>query len=41
VRVDSVTAQYLIETAKTSHQKPEEIIGSMVRERIAETAAVY
>jgi translation elongation factor EF-Ts len=35
VRVDSVTAEYLIETAKTSHQKPEEIISSMVRERMA------
>jgi len=40
VRVDSVTAQYLIETAKTSHQKPEEIISEMVRKRMAETAAV-
>ena len=41
VRVDSVTANYLIEAAKTSHQKPEEIIGSMVRERMAGMVAVH
>jgi len=41
VRVDSVTAKYLIETAEASNQKPEEIIGSMVRERMAEMAAVH
>jgi hypothetical protein len=35
VRIDSVTAEYLIEAAKASHQKPEEIISSMVREKIA------
>jgi hypothetical protein len=41
IRVDSVTAKYLMETAKTSHQKPEEIIGSMVRERMAGMATAH
>jgi hypothetical protein len=40
VRVDDITAKYLIEMAKTSNKKPEEIIESMVRERIAEPAAI-
>jgi len=40
VRVDSVTAKYLIEAAKTSNQKPEDIISSMVREKMAEMATV-
>jgi len=40
VRVNPDTAQYLLETAKTSHQKPEEIIDSMVREKMAETGYV-
>jgi len=34
VRIDSVTAEYLAEKAKESHQKPEEILGSLVREKI-------
>jgi len=34
VRVNPDTAQYLIETAKTSNQKPEEIIDSMLRIKI-------
>ena len=34
VRVDNVTAEYLAEKAKESHQKPEEILGSLVREKM-------
>jgi hypothetical protein len=41
VRVDSITAGYLIEAAKASNQKPEELISSMVRERMAEMAAIH
>jgi predicted HicB family RNase H-like nuclease len=39
VRVDDVTAKHLVEMAKTSNKKPEEIIESMVREKIAEPVA--
>ena len=35
VRVDNVTAEYLAEKAKTTHKKPEEILGNLVREQIA------
>jgi hypothetical protein len=35
VRIDSVTAEYITEQAKTSHQKPEEILGLLVREKLA------
>jgi len=34
VRIDSVTAEYLAEKVKESHQKPEEILGSLVREKM-------
>jgi len=34
VRIDNVTAEYLAEKAKDSHQKPEEIPGSLVREKM-------
>jgi hypothetical protein len=35
VRIDTVTAEYLTEKAKTTHQKPEEILGTLVREKLA------
>ena len=35
VRVDDVTAEYLAEKAKISKKKPEEILRSLVREKIA------
>ena len=35
VRVDNVTAEYLAEKAKTSKKKPEEILSSLVQEKIA------
>jgi hypothetical protein len=35
VRVDNVTADYLAEKAKATHQKPETIIGELVRKEIA------
>jgi len=35
VRIDSVTAEYLAEKARATSKKPEEILGSLVREKIA------
>ena len=35
VRIDKTTAEYLVEEAKTSQKKPEEILSSMVREKLA------
>jgi len=35
VRIDNITAEYLREKARVSHEKPEEILSSMVREKIA------
>ena len=35
VRVDTVTADYLTEKARATNKKPEEILGSLVREQIA------
>jgi hypothetical protein len=35
VRIDNSTAKYLSEKAKLTHKKPEEIIGSLVKEQIA------
>ena len=35
VRVDNVTVEYLIKEAKVSNKKPEEIIGSLVSEKLA------
>jgi len=34
VHIDNVTAEYLAEKAKDSHQKPEEIPGNLVREKM-------
>jgi hypothetical protein len=34
VRIDDITAEYLAEKAKESHQKPEEILGNLVREKM-------
>ena len=39
VRIDNTTAKYLAEKIKVTHQKPEEIIGSLVREQIAQQSA--
>ena len=35
VRIDNVTAEYLAKEAKASHKKPEEIISSLVLEKLA------
>ena len=35
VRIDDVTAEYLNKRAKVTHQTPSDIIGEMVREKIA------
>jgi hypothetical protein len=35
VRIDSVTADYIAEQVKISHKKPEEILGLLVREKLA------
>ena len=35
VRVDSVTAEYLAEETKKTNKKPEEILGILVREKLA------
>ena len=40
VRVDKTTAEYLAEKAKATHKKPEEILGSLVREQIALQGAI-
>jgi hypothetical protein len=37
VRVDSRTAEYLLSLSQTTHKTPEEIVGELVRERIAAT----
>jgi len=39
VRVDSVTAEYLVEKAKASQKRPEEILGSLVMEKLAAVSA--
>ena len=36
VRIDNVTAEYLSEQAKETNKKPEEILGNLVREKIAQ-----
>ena len=36
VRIDSITAEYLTKEAKVSNKKPEEILGSLVREKLAQ-----
>ena len=36
VRIDDTTAEYLAEKAKETHKKPEEILGNLVREKIAQ-----
>ena len=35
VRVDSRTAEHLVSLAQKTHKTPEEIVGELVRERIA------
>ena len=40
VRVDKVTAEYLIEKSKSTQKKPEEILGGLVLEKIAPAPAV-
>ena len=35
VRIDNITAEYLSEKAKASHEKPEEILSGLVREKLA------
>ena len=35
VRIDTVTAEYLVEKAKASREKPENILSNLVREKIA------
>ena len=36
IRIDNTTAEYLTQEAKISQKKPEEIIGNLVREKLAE-----
>ena len=40
VRIDNVTAEYLVKEAKVSHKKPEEIIGGLVLEKLTKVSAV-
>jgi hypothetical protein len=40
VRIDNTTAEYLAEKAKATHKKPEEILGSLVRDQIALQSAI-
>ena len=40
VRVDNVTAEYLVKEAKASHKKPEEIIGGLVLEKLEKASSV-
>jgi hypothetical protein len=35
VRIDNITAEYLSEKASVSHEKPEEILSGLVREKLA------
>jgi hypothetical protein len=35
VRVDNTTAEYLVEEARATNKKPEEILASLVQEKIA------
>jgi hypothetical protein len=39
VRIDNITAEYLREKARVSNEKPEEILSSLVREKIAAHSA--
>jgi len=39
VRVDTATAEYLAEKAKTTNQTPEEIISELVRKEVAAASA--
>ena len=34
VRVDNVSAEYLLEKAKATHKKPEEILSNLIQEKI-------
>ena len=38
VRVDNATAEYLVEEARAANKKPEEILASLVQEKIAAKA---
>ena len=35
VRLDNITAEYLAEKAKATHEKPEKILSNLVREKLA------
>ena len=35
IRIDNISADYLIEKAKTLQKRPEEILSSLVREKLA------
>ena len=37
VRVDNITAEYLVKEAKTSHRKPEDIINNLVLEKLSQS----
>ena len=39
VRIDNVTAEYLVNEVKATNKKPEEIIGSMVLEKLEKVPA--
>ena len=40
VRVDNATAEYLAEEARATNKKPEEILASLVQEKIAAKAKI-
>ena len=41
VRIDSDTAKYLVEKAKASQKKPEEILGGLVREKLVALSLIF
>ena len=40
VRVDNISAEYLAKEAKASHKRPEEIISSLVMEKLSKVSAM-
>ena len=39
IRVDNVSAEYLAKEAKATHRKPEEIISSLIMEKLGKVSA--
>jgi len=40
VRIDNVSAEYLVKEAKATHKKPEEIISGLIMEKLGKVSAV-